>query len=145
LRERQQSRGLIYAKLALDVATVASSLAQHTSGASALEFEERWSATRDEVEGLLAQGRTAEIAPTVSRLITGLAGETGDATGPELEAMAGRVHAAMEEAVLSGADHSGILDQLEKEAAEPLRSILRRRARSHAAVTDLVLSVGRLQ
>jgi hypothetical protein len=145
LRARQESAGLTYSKLALDVEAAASSLSQLTSGASGLDFESRWSEVLKEVEELIDQGRTAEIAPSVRRLIADLAAESGDATGPELEALAGSVHDAMEKAVLSGEDRPAILLRLETEAGESIRSILRRRARSHAAVTDLVLSVNQIR
>lgn len=144
LRERHESRELIYRKLALDVGAAASSLAELTSGASGLDFEARWSATRQEVAELLARGESAEVAPTVSRLVGALASESGDTTGKELAELADEIRDSMEDAVLAGEEPPGVLIRLETEAGDPIRSILRRRARSHAAVADLVLSLNRL-
>ena len=145
LRARRDSRDLIYGKLALDIGVAAAHLASLTSGASGVDFESRWSATRQEIENLIDGGRSAEIAPVVAGLVADLATETGDSTSVELGEIAAQVHDLLADAVLSGEDASGITTRVETEVGVPVRSVLRRRARAHAAVTDLVLSAGQVR
>jgi len=142
LGARRDSRDLIYGKLALDIEVAAAHLASLTSGG--VDFESRWAATRQEIEDLIDGGRSAEIAPVVAGLVAELATETGDSTSVELVEIASQVHDLLAEAVLSGEDASGIASRVETEVGVSVRGILRRRARAHAAVTDLVLSAGRL-
>lgn len=145
LRGRNDSRELIYGKLALDIGAAASHLAGLTSGSSGLDFEKRWAATRHEIAELGDRGQSAEIIPVVTRLVADLAFESGDSTSAELDGIARDVPDLLAEAVLSGEDAAGILTRVETEVGEPVRSILRRRARAHAAISDLVLSVDRLR
>lgn len=151
----------------VDLHTIASSLVDVTEGAKPLDFEDRWNQMRAVVAASIAVGETARGGHDMGLFLEELGRDVGGTSGEAIRTSAldaaevaerasalvkrqgdkrpggrsRRFKAAQGSGQPSRDIVVGVSEFLDVEVGDPTRAILARRARSHASMVDLYLSV----
>jgi hypothetical protein len=172
LEQGRGSRETVHRKLFLDVSAAATGLAAAFPEREQNDFDSRWSAAVDGAVGDALDGSIADGGHALASFVEALAGEVGGEAGDQLRAFAKEVaslflgcviDATMAEpqgtvrsrlwrrrdgppARAGGApiDGVGLAAELDRVIGGPLREILARRGKAHAAIVELSLAVADL-
>jgi hypothetical protein len=148
-------------KALADLAAVADEMIRSSSGARAVDFESDWATQVSAAVALAGEGKAAGGAHDLAEYISRLATEMGGETETKLLALAVDAHNTFLRCVESSApaqqhrswlrrrpgakDGQNRADSLtaavDVELGDPIRDLLVRRGRAHAAITDLALAL----
>jgi hypothetical protein len=148
-------------KALADLAEVASEMVRSSSGARAVDFESDWAEQVSAAVALAREGKAAGGAHDLAEYMTQLATEMGGETETRLLGLAVDAHNAFLRCVESSAPppqrrswlrrrpngYSGQMEDdslpglVDGEIGDPIRDLLVRRGRAHAAITDLSLAL----
>lgn len=141
LAELLDHRALVMSKLTLDLQTAVDGLVEATGGAKSLDFEHRWEEVKATSEAKAREGRVSEAGHDVARFLDEIGAEMGNPE--ETSRLSESAPVVVDDSVRrSGA--AGLGRTLDEEIADPLRTVLAARARCHAAIADLAMSVARV-
>jgi hypothetical protein len=149
-------------KALADLASVAAELTRTSSGARAVDFESDWAKQVSAAVALAQEGKAAGGGHDLAEYISRLAGEMGGETGTQLLGMAVDAHNTFLRCVESSApaprhrswlrrrrsggqaeqtEANALMAAVDVELGDPIRDLLVRRGRAHAAITDLALAL----
>jgi hypothetical protein len=148
-------------KALADLAEVASEMVRSSSGARAVDFESDWAEQVSAAVALAREGKAAGGAHDLAEYMTQLATEMGGETETRLLGLAVDAHNTFLRCVESSAPppqrrswlrrrpngNSGQMEDdslpglVDGEIGDPIRDLLVRRGRAHAAITDLSLAL----
>lgn len=134
LQERAGTRAGVYRKLHADLVEGVASLLAATGGGG-LDFEERGARAIEAAEAAIAGGEETKAAAALTVLLADLAAGAGRVIGAEIAKLATRIPIHVRRAI------EGTDPPLSEAVLAPVRSLLRRRARANAALTDLALAL----
>jgi hypothetical protein len=155
-------RQAVTRKALADLAEVASAMVRSSSGARAVDFESEWADQVSSAVALAGQGKAAGGAHDLAEYITRLASAMGGETETRLLDLAVDTHNTFLRCVESSApapqrrswlrrrpqdqgvgwtDADALRAAVDGEVGDPIRDLLVRRGRAHAAITDLALAL----
>jgi hypothetical protein len=148
-------------KAMADLASVAAEMTRSSSGARAVDFESDWAKQVSAAVALAEEGKAAGGAHDLAEYMSRLAGEMGGETETRLLGMAVDAHNTFLRCVESSApapqrkswlrrqsggkvgqtEADSLMAAVDVELGDPIRDLLVRRGRAHAAIADLALAL----